>query len=80
MFSDHKSLQYVFNKKDLNFLQGRWLELLKYYDMSILYHPKKANVVADALSHVSIGSVLHVEKKKGSLSEMYIVLPGWVSD
>ena len=30
--------------------QWRWLELLKDYDVSILYHPGKANVVADALS------------------------------
>ncbi|KAI3687208.1 hypothetical protein L1987_80902 [Smallanthus sonchifolius] len=30
--------------------QRRWLELLKDYDCEILYHPGKANVVADALS------------------------------
>ena len=30
--------------------QRRWLEYLKYYDLDILYHPGKANVVADALS------------------------------
>ncbi|WMV38677.1 hypothetical protein MTR67_032062, partial [Solanum verrucosum] len=36
--------------KELNLRQRRWLELLKDYDMSILYHPGKANVVADALS------------------------------
>jgi hypothetical protein len=28
----------------------RWLELIKDYDCEILYHPGKANVVADALS------------------------------
>ncbi|GKF55146.1 hypothetical protein Tco_0165486, partial [Tanacetum coccineum] len=28
----------------------RWLELLSDYDCDILYHPGKANVVADALS------------------------------
>ncbi|XP_070054351.1 uncharacterized protein [Nicotiana tomentosiformis] len=36
--------------KDLNLQQQRWLEILKEYDITILYHPKKANVVADALS------------------------------
>ncbi|KAL4023162.1 hypothetical protein IC575_016912 [Cucumis melo] len=30
--------------------QRRWLELVKDYDCEILYHPGKANVVADALS------------------------------
>ncbi|WMV45604.1 hypothetical protein MTR67_038989, partial [Solanum verrucosum] len=49
VFTNHKCLQYVFNKKDLNLRQGRWLELLKDYDMSVLYHPGKSNVVVDAL-------------------------------
>jgi hypothetical protein len=31
--------------------QRRWLELIKDYDLEIHYHPGKANVVADALSH-----------------------------
>ncbi len=30
--------------------QRRWMELLKDYDCDIIYHPGKANVVADALS------------------------------
>ncbi|WMV38514.1 hypothetical protein MTR67_031899 [Solanum verrucosum] len=59
MFTDHKSLQYVFSQKELNLRQRRWLELLKDYDMSILYHPGKANVVADALSRLSMGSTAH---------------------
>nr|GEZ02272.1 RNA-directed DNA polymerase [Tanacetum cinerariifolium] len=33
--------------------QRRWLELLKDYDTDIQYHPRKANVVADALSRKS---------------------------
>ncbi|KAJ4960597.1 hypothetical protein NE237_020507 [Protea cynaroides] len=48
--SDHKSLTYLFNQKELNKQQRRWLELLKDYDCDIQYHPRKANVVADALS------------------------------
>ncbi|WMV32599.1 hypothetical protein MTR67_025984, partial [Solanum verrucosum] len=36
--------------KDLNLRQRRWLELLKDYDISVLYHPGKANIVPDALS------------------------------
>ena len=30
--------------------QRRWLELVNDYDVDIQYHPRKANVVADALS------------------------------
>ena len=50
VYTDHRSLQYVFTQKDLNLRQRRWMELLKDYDITILYHPRKANVVADALS------------------------------
>ena len=50
IFTDHKSLQYIFTQKELNLRQRRWLELIKDYDCTIEYHPGKANVVADALS------------------------------
>ena len=55
VFTDHKSLQYVFTQKELNLPQRRWLEFLKDYDMSVLYHPDKANMVADVLSQMTIG-------------------------
>src|SRR5688572_23431403 len=67
IFTDHKSLQYVFTQRDLNLKQRRWWELLKDYDMSILYHPRKANVVADALSRLSMNSVSHIEDEKKQL-------------
>ncbi|GKB24282.1 putative reverse transcriptase domain-containing protein, partial [Tanacetum coccineum] len=50
LFTDHKSLQYILNQKELNLRQQRWIELLSDYNCEIQYHPKKANVVADALS------------------------------
>ncbi|CAA0841697.1 Uncharacterized mitochondrial protein AtMg00860, partial [Striga hermonthica] len=50
IFTDHKSLQYIFTQKELNMRQRHWLELVKYYDCTIQYHPGKVNVVADALS------------------------------
>jgi hypothetical protein len=50
IYSDHKSLKYIFTQNDLNLRQCRWLELIKDYDPGINYHPGKANVVADALS------------------------------
>ncbi|GJV58410.1 putative reverse transcriptase domain-containing protein [Tanacetum coccineum] len=50
IFTDHKSLQYILNQKELNMRQRCWIELLNNYDCEIRYHPGKGNVVADALS------------------------------
>jgi hypothetical protein len=50
IYTDHKSLKYIFTQPDLNLRQRRWLELIKDYNLKIHYHPGKANVVADALS------------------------------
>jgi hypothetical protein len=51
IYTDHKSLKYLFTQPDLNMRQRRWLELIKDYELEVHYHPGKANVVADALSH-----------------------------
>ena len=59
----------MFTLKELNLIQRRWLELLKDYDMSILYHPGKANVVVDALSKLSMGSTANVEEEKRELDK-----------
>ncbi|KAJ0556907.1 putative nucleotidyltransferase, Ribonuclease H [Helianthus annuus] len=50
IFTDHKSLRYVFGQKELNMRQRRWMEILSDYECNIQYHAGKANVVADALS------------------------------
>ena len=50
IFIDHKSLKYIFTQSELNMRQRRWLELIKDYNLEVHYHPRKANVVADALS------------------------------
>jgi len=54
VFSDHKSLKYLFDQKELNMRQRWWLEFLKDYDFQLSYHPGKANVVADALIRKSL--------------------------
>ncbi|KAL8120200.1 hypothetical protein AgCh_017373 [Apium graveolens] len=50
IYTDHKSLKYIFTQKELHMRHRRWLELIKGYDCEILYHLGKANVVADALN------------------------------
>nr|GFA63276.1 hypothetical protein [Tanacetum cinerariifolium] len=50
VYTDHQSLQYILDQKELNMRQRRWIKLLSDYDCEIRYHPGKANVVADALS------------------------------
>ncbi|GJV92865.1 reverse transcriptase domain-containing protein [Tanacetum coccineum] len=50
IYTDHKSLQYIFDQKELNMRQRRWIKLLSDYECKIKYHPCKANVVADTLS------------------------------
>jgi hypothetical protein len=51
IYTDHKSLKYIFTQLDLNMRQRRWLELIKDYELEVHYHPGKANVVANTLSH-----------------------------
>ncbi|WVZ89999.1 hypothetical protein U9M48_036337, partial [Paspalum notatum var. saurae] len=43
IYTDHKSLNYIFTQNELNMWQRRWLELIKDYDLEIHYHPGKAN-------------------------------------
>jgi hypothetical protein len=61
VYTDHKSLKYIFTQADLNMRQRCWLELIKDYDLEIHYHLGKANVVADALSRKAHCSCLSVE-------------------
>ena len=53
IFTDHKSLKYIFTQPELNMRQRRWLEFIKDYNFEVHYHPEKANVVANALCRKS---------------------------
>ena len=53
IFTDHKSLKYIFTQSELNMRQRRWLELIKDYNLEVHYHLGKDNVVVDALSRKS---------------------------
>src|SRR6266508_3796510 len=53
VYTDHKSLKYIFIQSELNMRQRRWLELIKDYDLEVHCHHGKANVVANALSRKS---------------------------
>ena len=61
IYTDHKTLKYLFTQKELNVRQGRWLELLSDYDLDIHYHLGKANRVADALSRKSAGTLMAIQ-------------------
>ena len=55
-------------KKKLHIRQIRWIEFLKDYDMSVLYHHDKASVVADALSRMTVDSASHLYEAKKVLA------------
>jgi hypothetical protein len=61
IYTDHKSLKYIFTQADLNMRQWRWLEPIKDYDLEVHYHPGMANVVADALSRKEHCHCLSIE-------------------
>ena len=62
-------MKYIFTQKELNLRQRRWFELIKDYDMKLNYHPGKANVVADALSHKIHVNTLMTGDLPGELAE-----------
>jgi hypothetical protein len=69
IYTDHKSLKYIFTQPDLNMRQRRWLELIKDYELEVHYHSGKSNVVAEALSHnahYNYLSAVHLTREESS--------------
>ena len=64
VYSDHKSLKYIFTQQDLNMRQRGWMEFLKDYDFTLHYHLDKANVVDDALSRKSRGVLASIASRE----------------
>ena len=60
VYSDHKSLKYIFTQRDLNMRQRIWMEFLEDYDFTLHYHLGKENVVADELSQKSQGALASI--------------------
>ncbi len=69
LFTDHKSLKYLFSQKELNMRQRRWMELMKDYNFTLQYHSGKANVVADALSRKPRGVIALLMMQEWKLLE-----------
>ena len=69
VYSDHKSLKYIFTQRDLNMRQRRWMEFLEDYDFTLHYHPGKANVVVDALSRKSRGALASIASREWRMLE-----------
>ncbi|XP_035816157.1 uncharacterized protein, partial [Zea mays] len=79
IFTDHKSLKYIFTQKELNLRQRRWLELIKDYDLEIQYHPGKANVVADALSEwkweeISMDFIVGLPRTRDGYDSIWVIV------
>ena len=69
VYSDHKSLKYIFTQRDLNMRQRRWMVFLEDYDFTLHYHRGKANVVADALSRKSRGALASIASQEWRMLE-----------
>ena len=69
VYSDYKSLKYIFTQRDLNMRQCRWMEFLEDYDFTLHYHRGKENVVADALSRKSRGALASIAFREWRMLE-----------
>ena len=69
IYTDHKSVKYIFTQSELNMRQQRWLALIKDYDLKVHYHSGKVNVIADALSRKAHCNCFSVESCNNTLCD-----------
>ena len=69
VFSDYKSLKYIFTQRDLNTRQHRWMKYLEDYDFTLHYHPGKENVVVNELRRKSRGVLASVASREWQMLE-----------
>ncbi|KAJ9543974.1 LOW QUALITY PROTEIN: hypothetical protein OSB04_023681 [Centaurea solstitialis] len=74
IYTDHCSLRHFLDQPNLNMRQRRWLNVVKDYDCDILYHPGKANVVADALSRKTAHTSLRISHLKMAVTTSFLEL------
>jgi hypothetical protein len=74
IYTDNKSLKYIFTQLDLNMRQRRCLKLIKDYELEVHYHPSKANVVADALNRKAHLNYLPAVRLTGEESSTRVLL------
>ena len=85
IYTNHKSLKYIFTQSEFNLRQRRWLELIKDYNLDLQYHPGKANVVVDALSRKAHYNVVRQKTHQPELAQelkhlnLHIVKQGMVN-
>lgn len=71
IYSNHKSLKYLFSQLDLNLSHYIWIELIKYYDFNAHYTLGKANFIADALSKKSCHNLLLTQAYHPALEQEF---------
>ncbi|GJZ45974.1 reverse transcriptase domain-containing protein [Tanacetum coccineum] len=71
IYTDHKSLQHIFDQKELNMRQRRWIELFSDYDCEIRYHPGKYSIKEKLLAAQN-----EAIKEENALAEMLVA---WIS-
>nr|GEY63253.1 retrotransposon protein, putative, Ty3-gypsy subclass [Tanacetum cinerariifolium] len=59
VYTDHKSLQYIVDQKEINMKQRRWIKLLSDYDCEIRYHPGKDENLVIPLEEIQLDDKLH---------------------
>ena len=69
VFSDHKSMKYIFTQRDPNIRQCRWMEYLEDYVFTFHFHYGKENVVADAFSRKSRGVLASITSQEWQMLE-----------